>query len=55
MTSASNRPAAASLARYPVPIELITALYRADEDRFSQLVAALHFVLLDTGVGVPVS
>ena len=41
MASASNRPATAALARYPIPIELISALYRADDQEFDRLVSTM--------------
>jgi hypothetical protein len=37
----SPRPTAAFLARYPVPIELISALYRADDGERDRLLSAL--------------
>lgn len=41
MNAASPRPSAAILARYPIPIELISALYRADEAEFGRLIAGM--------------
>ncbi|MGV7032272.1 hypothetical protein [Methylobacterium symbioticum] len=41
MTAASNRPSAATLARYPIPIELISALFRADETEFDRLITGM--------------
>lgn len=37
----SPRPTAAFLARYPVPIELISALYRADDGERDRLLSSL--------------
>lgn len=39
--AASPRPTAAFLARYPVPIELISSLYRADDGERERLLSAL--------------
>ena len=41
MKPAPLRPTASTLAKYPVPVELITALYRADEVEFARLIATL--------------
>lgn len=41
MASASNRPTTSALARYPIPIELISALFKADEREFDRLVAPI--------------
>jgi hypothetical protein len=35
------RPSASALARYPVPIELIAALYRANDSEFGKLISAM--------------
>ncbi|MER2268319.1 hypothetical protein [Methylobacterium oxalidis] len=37
MSSLPLRPTATALARYPIPIELIAALYRADEESFARM------------------
>ncbi|MDP4022312.1 hypothetical protein Q8W71_06735 [Methylobacterium sp. NEAU 140] len=41
MASAPTRPITATLAKYPIPIGLISALYRADADEFDRMVAAM--------------
>ncbi|GJE45149.1 hypothetical protein [Methylobacterium soli] len=41
MASTPLRPMAASLAKYPIPIELIAALYRASEGEFGRLVSTM--------------
>ena len=41
MTSTFLRPTAAALARYPIPVELIAALYRASESEFTTTMATL--------------
>ena len=41
MATAPNRPTANALARYPIPIELIAALYRADEGQFDRIIAPM--------------
>ena len=41
MAFSSNRPATSALSRYPIPVELIAALYRADDNEFDRLVAPM--------------
>lgn len=41
MAFAPNRPTTRALAQYPIPIELISALYRADAREFDRLVAPI--------------
>lgn len=39
--AASPRPTATVLARYPVPVELIAALFRADDEELDRLLAGM--------------
>ena len=41
MSLISPRPTPAALSAYPVPIELITSLYRATQDQFEAMLARM--------------
>lgn len=41
MANSPLRPATSALAKYPVPIELISALYRADDAEFGKIMSKM--------------